>query len=580
MARRPVGVTTPSLYPPSSRPPRPGLRRRARVDRRHLDPRAPHLPARLRHRGSNTDASSPAATYAPAVYDGSRISSEKLGYAMDANLANVGGAKAGIVYDFYNARGDVNLYATDRRLRRQEGHPQRRLRLLRAVVRRRQHLELLRRRADERRRPARERRRRPTASRSRAGAHVRVFDVQTGGVQSRQRRRVLAVRRTTPPGRRIYPTNGHPFDEGGATSRRAGGRARPALALRGSGTWGDEGDRVGSRPQRRARLRVAVRRRRRTGRLGSGTTSSEPDRSTTTFNYVARRRATASRRARRAIVEWEHDINGLVGQRFRLMFLLTLAVANERKPAASLVALLRVFAPLLAIFVVVPLALAENPRRRTALHGLAPLPDDQPGPPQPAAPGLAPTRTTGPSDVIFPPQQHHAPLQPRQAPRPRTSARRARRATPAPTEQLGAATPSSRSGELCDACHSTDHSTSTHVKPGDDAMGQCAFCHVGYKSGRRQRRRRAGAAAGEPASSTTRSTPTGTSAARSATARSTSSSSRRATSCRGCEAASTATRSAGLGVARRRPRAPATRATSAATDERHAASRRCSRPAR
>ena len=27
-------------------------------------------------------------------------------------------------------------------------------------------------------------------------------------------------------------------------------------------------------------------------------------------------------------VEWEHDMNGLVGQRFRLMLLLTLAVAK------------------------------------------------------------------------------------------------------------------------------------------------------------------------------------------------------------------------------------------------------------
>ncbi|MCL2449773.1 MAG: cytochrome c3 family protein, partial [Polyangiaceae bacterium] len=38
-------------------------------------------------------------------------------------------------------------------------------------------------------------------------------------------------------------------------------------------------------------------------------------------------------------------------------------------------------------------------------------------------------------------------------------------------------------GETCDACHSTDHSDLAAVKPGSDAMGQCAFCHLGYKAG-------------------------------------------------------------------------------------------------
>ena len=41
--------------------------------------------------------------YQPAVYSGTRISSEKLGYAVDANLPSWGGVKAGIIYDFYRA---------------------------------------------------------------------------------------------------------------------------------------------------------------------------------------------------------------------------------------------------------------------------------------------------------------------------------------------------------------------------------------------------------------------------------------------------------------------------------------------
>jgi hypothetical protein len=36
---------------------------------------------------------------------------------------------------------------------------------------------------------------------------------------------------------------------------------------------------------------------------------------------------------------------------------------------------------------------------------------------------------------------------------------------------------------VCDRCHNSDHSTPEAVKPGDEAMGQCAFCHVGYKAG-------------------------------------------------------------------------------------------------
>jgi hypothetical protein len=36
-------------------------------------------------------------------------------------------------------------------------------------------------------------------------------------------------------------------------------------------------------------------------------------------------------------------------------------------------------------------------------------------------------------------------------------------------------------GTVCDACHSTDHSELGKVTPGDDEMGKCAFCHLGYQ---------------------------------------------------------------------------------------------------
>jgi len=52
-----------------------------------------------------------------------------------------------------------------------------------------------------------------------------------------------------------------------------------------------------------------------------------PDRGATSFNYVASVGYRFAPRAQ-ASVEWEHDINRLVGQRFRLMFWLTVAVTK------------------------------------------------------------------------------------------------------------------------------------------------------------------------------------------------------------------------------------------------------------
>jgi hypothetical protein len=53
----------------------------------------------------------------------------------------------------------------------------------------------------------------------------------------------------------------------------------------------------------------------------------EPDRSATSFNYVLGLGYRFARRTQ-ATFEWEHDINALVGQRFRLMLWLTAAVTK------------------------------------------------------------------------------------------------------------------------------------------------------------------------------------------------------------------------------------------------------------
>ncbi len=144
-------------------------------------------------------------------------------------------------------------------------------------------------------------------------------------------------------------------------------------------------------------------------------------------------------------------------------------------------AILRVFAPLFAIFVVVPLALAENPAPAgAALHGMAPLPEDRRVPHNLLPPGSL-DMDSGPSDVIFPQQQvtirfNHAKHLGEDI---GTTCKTCHAGAYRSTNANDALVPS---GELCDACHSTDHSDPAHVKAGDEAMGQCSFCHIGYKA--------------------------------------------------------------------------------------------------
>jgi len=122
-----------------------------------------------------------------------------------------------------------------------------------------------------------------------------------------------------------YPTNGHPFDEGGNLSARWR-TGETTLGLRGAGDFGDEGDRAGAdlSGEHVIETRYVV-----SGRAGVWQWNDKlrPDRDTTSFNYVASvgyRFAQGSQ----AMVDWEHDINGLVGQRFRLMLWLKLGVTK------------------------------------------------------------------------------------------------------------------------------------------------------------------------------------------------------------------------------------------------------------
>ncbi len=262
-------------------------------------------------------------SYPPNVYDSSRISSDRLGYSMDANLTNIGGAKAGIIYDFY--RGDItSIYASvdayagtkvtisadydyyvpsfdgDSIWNFFAGEPTNDLGL-RANVDVTQKLSVA------------------------GSGHVRIMSVQTAPFDPYGTGKGYSPSPLYNMAQTYFPTNGHPFDEGGYVSARWR-TGETTATLRGAGDFGDEGERIGAdvAANHIIETRYIV-----SGRMGVWQWKDElqPDRSTTTFNYVAGVGYQFAPRSQ-AMVEWEHDISGLAGQRFRLLLTLTLAVAK------------------------------------------------------------------------------------------------------------------------------------------------------------------------------------------------------------------------------------------------------------
>jgi hypothetical protein len=127
-----------------------------------------------------------------------------------------------------------------------------------------------------------------------------------------------------PPGT-YYPTNGHPFDEGGNLSARwRTGDTR--LALSGRGDFGDEGDRVGADAsgEHVFETRYVL-----SGRAGVWQWDDKlrPDRSTTGVQAVALLGYRFMPRSQGSI-EGEYDYNAIAGLRFRLMLMLTLGLSK------------------------------------------------------------------------------------------------------------------------------------------------------------------------------------------------------------------------------------------------------------
>ena len=154
---------------------------------------------------------------------------------------------------------------------------------------------------------------------------MRIFDVQTSAFDPGVGLASYSPSPNYNPAATYFPTNGHPLDGGGNLSARWA-TGQTTLGVRGAGDFGKEGDRAGAdvSGEHVFETRYVL-----GGRAGlwQWDDALRPDRSTTSFNYVAAAGYLFAPRCK-ASVEWEHDINGLVGQRFRLMFWLSMAVTK------------------------------------------------------------------------------------------------------------------------------------------------------------------------------------------------------------------------------------------------------------
>ncbi|HXX69670.1 MAG TPA: hypothetical protein VEK07_20980 [Polyangiaceae bacterium] len=263
---------------------------------------------------------------APVTYDGWRISSERLGYALDASAPGLGGAKGGLIYDFYRARitsayGSLDAYLGQKVTLSADydyyvpsfdadsiwnffaGYP-------RNDVGLRANLDLDRRLSVA------------------ANAHVRIFSVQTGpfttGLPASE-----GINTSLVPGvvaADYFPAHALSFDEGGEVMARWR-TSTTRIAFIARGDFGSQGDRVGGdvTGEQLLETRYVV-----GGRVGvwQWKDDLEQDREATGFQYVLNAGYLFAPRCKGAI-EWEHDINGLVGQRFRLLLTLTLGAGSS-----------------------------------------------------------------------------------------------------------------------------------------------------------------------------------------------------------------------------------------------------------
>lgn len=254
---------------------------------------------------------------APMTYGGSRISQERVGYAMDATLANVGGVKAGLAYDLY-AKRMSNVYASV------DGYLTKNLTLsadydfyvptfdadsiwnffmampmndfgLRTNWDATDKLSVS------------------------AGGRMRLFQVSTGANDAPN-----ALPNGLAQTDAGSPSTFSPMGGGDLSARYRWGEG--LWGARASGDFADTGDRVGTDVYGERVLETRYVLQARAG-VWQWNDKLRPDRDATSVQYVLGAGYKFAPRSR-GLVEFEHDMNRLVGQRYRVMLWLSLAVTK------------------------------------------------------------------------------------------------------------------------------------------------------------------------------------------------------------------------------------------------------------
>jgi hypothetical protein len=254
---------------------------------------------------------------APVQYDGTRISTERIGYSLEANLLKYGGVKGGFAWDMYNAKfasiyGSLDGYVTDK--------------LTLSI-----NYDFYAPTYDADSiwnffmgEPTNDIGARANWSLSdfvsvAGGAHARIFSVETDTQTNN-----ASPNQTIATNANYYPTNGQAFDGGFdlAIRQKVGENQN---GLRGSGNFGQDGDRVGGEF---FFDRVLYDRYLAGGRLSlyQWNDKLRPDRDALSFGAVA---SVGYKLAKRSRIRFDQDmnVNRLVGAGFRSMVWLTVAVA-------------------------------------------------------------------------------------------------------------------------------------------------------------------------------------------------------------------------------------------------------------
>ncbi len=259
----------------------------------------------------------------PVSYDGTRISSEQVGYSLEADASKVGAFKGGFAYDLYNVKmanmyASIDAFATKKLI----------VSLDYDYVSPTFDADSIFNYFDIQ--PMNDFGARfdvdATDKLSFAGGgHVRAFRTesspQTGTSATVAPQSPNVNTGTT--NLDYFPSNPLSFDGGGNLAVRYR-TSSGVVGLRSNGSFGSDGDRVGGDLYGERTVETRF--------LFSGRTSLyqwddklRPDRDATSFGYTAGVGYKFLPR-NKVMFEWEHNINRLVGQRFRVMIMLTLAV--------------------------------------------------------------------------------------------------------------------------------------------------------------------------------------------------------------------------------------------------------------